>query len=130
MFQIFFKVKNAPRQALNYSFLDVSCVTTLFCHSRASIPSLPIITLTSLRVLILITLQFCAVSFSLFLSKNMVCTVLYSLDNDSPHYFAGHRQQCHTTPIFALFQVSSFCYFHYQTFLPLFSYLLMMPCSI
>ena len=67
---------------------------------------------------------------SLFFSKNMVYTVLYSLDDDSPHYFAGHRQQCHTTPIFSLFQISSFWYFHYQAFLPLVRYLLLMPYSI
>ena len=28
---------------------------------------------------------------SLFLLEYMVYSVLYSLDDDSPHYFAGHR---------------------------------------
>ena len=60
----------------------------------------------------------------------LVFTILYSLDDDSPHYLAGHRQQCHTTPILALFRISSLWYFHYQAFLPLVKYLLLMPYSI
>ena len=57
---------------------------------------------------------------SLFFSKNMVYTVLYSLDDDCSHYFAGHRQNItprqflHSfkSPCFGIFTIKPF--FHWS----------------